>query len=86
MVRAYDPRPGAHTTLRGQKVKCFGARVHPSGSGAPGEVLAIGQDGVVVACGAGAARFLQVQPAGKKRMSPDEWRRGRGVEVGDRFA
>ena len=84
-VRAYDPRPGAYTTLRDQQVKFFGARLHAA-AGAPGEVLEIAKDGVVVACGSGAARFLQVQPAGKKRMSAEEWRRGRGVEVGDRFA
>ena len=84
-VRAYDPRPGAYTTLRGGEVKLFGARVQGAGTGAPGEVLAITKDGLVVACGSGAARFLQIQPAGKKRMAAEEWRRGRGVEVGDRF-
>jgi methionyl-tRNA formyltransferase len=84
-VRAYDPRPGAYTTLRGGEVKLFGARAHSAGHGAPGEVLDITKEGLVVACVSGAARFLQIQPAGKKRMSAEEWRRGRGVEVGDRF-
>jgi methionyl-tRNA formyltransferase len=84
-VRAYDPRPGAYTTLRGGEVKLFGARAHAAGNGAPGEVLDITKEGLVVASASGAARFLQIQPAGKKRMSAEEWRRGRGVEVGDRF-
>lgn len=85
-VRAYDPRPGAYATLRGHEVKFFGARVQSDGSGDSGQVLDITRDGIVVACATGAVRFLQVQPADKKRMSAEEWRRGRGVEVGDRFA
>jgi methionyl-tRNA formyltransferase len=85
-VRAYDPRPGAYATLRGHEVKFFGARVQADGSGDSGQVLDITRDGIVVACATGAVRFLQVQPADKKRMSAEEWRRGRGVEVGDRFA
>jgi methionyl-tRNA formyltransferase len=40
---------------------------------------------MTVACGGGAVRVLAVQPAGKKRMSPHEWARGRGVATGDRF-
>lgn len=90
-VRAYDPRPGAFTTLKGSDVKLFGARaVAFRRSAAPGTVLAAGREdgtdgGVVVACGDGAVRILQMQPAGKKRMSGDEWARGRGISVGDRF-
>ena len=88
VVRAYDPKPGAFATLDGKDVKLFGARlVADTSKSKPGEVLAIDGDGLVVACGRedGAVRLLQVQPAGKKRMSPDEWLRGRGIKVGDRF-
>jgi methionyl-tRNA formyltransferase len=86
MVRAYDPRPGAFTRLRGSEVKLFGARPTPKAGGTPGEVLEIGEDGMTVACAGGAVRIVAVQPAGKKRMSPEEWARGRGLAVGDRFA
>jgi methionyl-tRNA formyltransferase len=86
IVRAYDPRPGAFAVLAGQDVKFFGARAVPrTGDAAPGVVLAADREGLVVACGEDAARFLQVQPAGKRRMSADDWLRGRGVEVGQRF-
>jgi methionyl-tRNA formyltransferase len=87
MVRAYDPRPGAMTTLDKADVKLFGARLAANASNSnPGEVLSIDRDGLVVACGEGSVRVLQVQPAGKKRMTPDEWARGRGITVGQRFA
>jgi methionyl-tRNA formyltransferase len=84
VVRAYDPKPGAFTALRGAEVKLFGARVAPGLRDADaGEVLGVDGAGMTVACGAGALRILAVQPAGKKRMTPEEWMRGRGVSPGD---
>ena len=85
-VRAYDPRPGAHTSLAGQDVKLFGARLAPRPESADaGTVLSIGDDGMVVACGEGAVRLAQVQPTGKKRMAAADWHRGRGIAEGQRF-
>jgi methionyl-tRNA formyltransferase len=84
IVRAYDPRPGAFAAIAGAEMKLFGAR--PEGmSGAAGEVLAIDDEGMVVACGEGAVRIAAVQPTGKRRMSPAELARGRGLRVGSRF-
>jgi methionyl-tRNA formyltransferase len=86
-VRAYDPKPGAFTRLHGADVKLFGARPAPAAGGAPGEVLEIARGAMAVKCGGGGAvRITAIQPAGRKRMSPDEWARGRGIAVGDRFA
>jgi methionyl-tRNA formyltransferase len=94
-IRAFDPRPGAHTTLHGAAVKCFGVRVRAAHdtdltdealhASRPGTIRAIDADGLVVRCGDGAVRIAEVQPAGKARMSPLDWQRGRGVQVGDRF-
>jgi len=87
-IRAYDPKPGAFTTLRGADVKLFGPRVlldRPDTPAALGEVLSVGPDGIVVACGGGAVRVLEVQPAGKKRLSAADWARGRGISQGDRL-
>jgi methionyl-tRNA formyltransferase len=80
-VRAYDPAPGAFTTLRGADIKLFGAKA-VEGSGAPGEVLAGGET-LVVACGDGAVAVHDVQQAGKRRMAATDWHRGRGVVIGD---
>lgn len=85
-VRAYDPMPGALTTLSGRDIKLFGARLAPRAESAePGEVIGVGDDGLVVACGEGAVRLLQVQPSGKRRMIAGEWLRGRGIAIGQRF-
>jgi methionyl-tRNA formyltransferase len=68
-------------------VKLFGARPAPAAGGEPGEVLEIARGAMAVKCGGGGAvRIAAVQPAGRKRMSPEEWARGRRLAVGDRFA
>jgi len=85
-VRAYDPRPGAYSSLDGKDVKFFGARVAEDAiSASGGEVISVADDGMVVACGTGAVRLQQVQPSGQKRMAVGEWLRGRGVSPGRRF-
>ena len=85
LIRAYDPKPGAFTSLKGAEVKLFGARVLPDINDAPGKVVEIGAEGMVVACGNGAIRVSQIQLSGKTRMAPEVLARGRGVAVGDNF-
>ncbi len=85
-VRAYDPKPGAWGRINGVEVKLFGARTAPRGGNRePGDVIAIGAEGMLIACGGGAVRIVAVQPSGKRRLSPLDWANGRGVAVGDRF-
>lgn len=85
-IRAYDPRPGAWTTLRGNDLKLFGARLAaPDDEAAPGVVQSIDLTGMIVTCGTGAVRVLNIQPAGKRRITPADWSRGRGIAVGDRL-
>jgi methionyl-tRNA formyltransferase len=82
-VRAFDPSPGAWTTLNSGTLKLFSVREVP-GTGAPGEVLAAGQR-LVVAAGRGAIAINEVQPAGKNRLPVAAWVRGRGVTAGQRL-
>lgn len=90
-IRAFDPKPGAFTTLGGGDVKMFGARAAsfdiPEGTAFPpgGTVLAIDDGGALVACGDGAVRIIDAQPAGKRRLSISELARGRGIRVGDQL-
>lgn len=84
-IRAYDPAPGAWSTLRGGEVKLFGARVAPDVAGDPGSVIAIDEMGLLVGCGAGAVRVAYAHPAGKRRLAALDWSQGRGVAAGDQF-
>jgi methionyl-tRNA formyltransferase len=85
LIRAFDPRPGAFTTLHGADVKCYGARASHMHThvDAPGTVLAIDDDGLMVACGEGTLRLTAVHPAGKRRQTAREWAAGRGVAIND---
>jgi len=85
VIRAFDPRPGAFTTLRQLDVKVFGARTIPDASGEPGRVLAIDESGLLVACGGGSVRVGYVQPSGKRRLAALDWAQGRAVFAGDQF-
>ena len=84
-IRAYDPKPGAWTTLNGTEMRVFGARHVPGMDGAPGTILAIEKNGMVVAAGEDAVLIVVGQPAGKKRLSPAELLAGRQISVGAKF-
>jgi methionyl-tRNA formyltransferase len=79
-IRAFDPSPGAWTTLNGDILKLFNAREVP-GIGEPGSVLAAGER-LVVAAARGAIAISDVQPAGKTRLPVEAWVRGRRITAG----
>jgi methionyl-tRNA formyltransferase len=85
-VRAYDPAPGAYTSLDGQVLKIWRARAEDSRSPAnPGEVVGTPDDMLAVACGAGILCLSEVQRAGGRRQPAAEFLRGRSVPPGTRL-
>ena len=83
-IRAYDPKPGAWGIVRGGEVRLFGVRVLPDRHGVPGEVLEVGEMGMIIACGSGGGVAVEmVHPAGKRRLAALDWAQGRGIAVGD---
>ena len=85
-IRAFDPAPGAWTTLGGVNVKLFRARpAGLEGAGRPGQVLSV-EPVLRVATGRGVVEIAEAQPAGKSRMPAEAWSRGRGVLAGQVFA
>jgi methionyl-tRNA formyltransferase len=82
-VRGVTPWPGATTTLDGTPLKVWRATVGAKeASGRPGEVVAVGDDGLSVACGRGAVLLEEVQVAGKRRMDASSFLRGYQVALG----
>ncbi|NKE69024.1 methionyl-tRNA formyltransferase [Ramlibacter sp. RBP-2] len=82
-VRAFDPFPGASTLISGEPVKVWRCQVEPDAAGArPGTVLAADGSGIVVACGSGALRLMQLQRAGGKRLAVADFLRGFPVAAG----
>lgn len=80
--------PGTWFDQAGHAVKVREMRpAEAAGTGhAPGEVLAVAEDGVVVGCAAGALRLVTVQPASKRPMPARAWANGYGVSAGVRLA
>ncbi len=78
--RAFDPWPGLFVRHGDETIKLTDLRP-ASGSGAAGEVLELGDD-VVIACGEGAIRILEMQRPGKPRTSAGAVARGLGWSVG----
>jgi len=81
-VRAFQPWPGAFTRFQGKVLKVHRARTGAR-TGSPGTVLAVGEQGIEVACGEGSLSLLQVQPEGKRTMSSAEFLAGHQIAVGE---
>ena len=85
-IRAFDPVPGAATTLRGDSVKIWrGVAIDATTNAAPGTVLAAAATGIDVACGKGALRIGELQPAGSRRMGSAAFIAGRALAPGAHF-
>lgn len=82
-IRAYDPRPGAWTTLRGVDTRLSGVTLVPDAAAEPGTVLAIEEHGALVACGSGGVRIGYLQPAGKRRLAALDLAQGRQLSTAD---
>jgi len=90
-IRAHIPWPTAFTTWQGKRLKVLRAAPHRTGHGTvppdwrgegqPGQVVAL-DDGIGVVTGEGALKLLEVQLAGKRAMTIEEFLRGQRGFVG----
>jgi len=82
-VRAFDPFPGAASTLGGQVVKIWGAQVVDTApASAPGTVETVGAEGIVVACGRQCLRLTQLQRSGGRRLAARDFLAGAAIAPG----
>ena len=85
-VRAFDPFPGAQSTLSGEIVKLWSAHAQLTAeAGVPGQVLAVAADGIRVQTGEGVLVVTEMQRAGGKRLPAADFLRGQRVEAGQVF-
>ncbi|MEC9408075.1 MAG: methionyl-tRNA formyltransferase [Pseudomonadota bacterium] len=86
-IRAFNPWPVAHSPLDGANTRIWSARLGPAKlhHGAPGEIIAATEEGLIVACGNGALTVTELQFPGKRRMPAAEAARGRSL-AGKRFS
>jgi methionyl-tRNA formyltransferase len=84
-VRAFNPVPGAYTFISGIQLKLWRVQVEAGPSGAPGEVCVADPTGILVACGHGAVRVLELQRAGGRAMSARAFVAGSDIVRGARM-
>lgn len=86
-IRAFDPWPGAYCSHAQKRIKCFQARrVSWAGEAAPGEVLGISEQGLIVAAGDATALVIgALQLQGKRRLTTKDFIRGYRLEAGSRL-
>ena len=77
-VRGMNPWPGAYTTWNDSVVKVWlTEKVSQQKGNTPGKILSIEKDGILVATGNETAiKITELQPAGKKRMTTQQYLRG----------
>jgi methionyl-tRNA formyltransferase len=87
-VRAFNPFPGAHTTVAGDLLKIWEAQhinfdSNKINADMPkGHVLSQNSDGIDVLTGEGVLRITQLQRAGAKRMAAVDFGRGQTALTG----
>jgi len=87
-VRAFYGWPGAFSRLKSGVIKIWASEVSVlpvRGELMPGQIAAIDNDGIVVACGKDALRIKELQAEGGKRMKASAYVLGNKVSAGDRF-
>lgn len=81
-VRAFTPAPGAFFELNGERIRILAAAVEP----VPGPAGQVGDDRLLIGCGADSLRPLRVQRAGRAAMAVDELLRGFAIAPGTMLA
>lgn len=76
LIRGLTPKPGAYTFIAPQNKRLIIKKtsIEKSLQGEPGTIL--NQSGLVIACGEGALRILEVQLEGKNTMRIEDFLRG----------
>ncbi len=84
LIRGSNPRPGAHTTHRGETLRLFDSEMLATGPEAePGTVTAVTDDGIEIAATGGRIRVKRVQAKGQRKTPAAEWSAGAGLRAGD---
>jgi len=84
-VRAFNPWPVAHTLWRGEPLRIWEAQETDSApAAAPGEILQLERDRLLVSCGTGVLAIGRLQQAGRRIVSAREFASGQDL-AGARF-
>lgn len=83
LIRGTNPQPGAWTTLDGAEVQIYDSR-RTEGSGSPGEVISVSDEGVLVQAEGGRILVQRVRPKGGDKQGAADWANAAGLTAGTR--
>jgi methionyl-tRNA formyltransferase len=86
LIRGANPQPGAWTRHGDTILKIFDcAKLALAASARPGQVTAVGDDGISVACSDGQIQIQRLRPQAAKKMTAAEYLVDAPIEVGERL-
>jgi len=85
LVRGCNPQPGAHTTFRGERLKIFDCSLGKVTEGAPGQVVSLSAEQIVVALRGGSLLVRRVQPNGSTKLKVADFVSKSTIEPGEFF-
>ena len=81
-INGLNPWPCVSVPVSGERLKLMRA-VACEGKGKAGTVIAAdSKGGLIIACGTGAVRVLEIQAPGGKRMKAEDYLRGHDIRIG----
>ena len=83
-IRALVLGPQAFTYIRNERIKITGAQILEGHFNKPGEVISSSKE-LVVACGKGALKLLDLQRESRKKQKAEEFLKGFPLAPGERF-
>jgi methionyl-tRNA formyltransferase len=86
LIRGCDPQPGAHSTIAGEKVKFYQARlIETDQESEPGQIVGIEGGEIVVALKGGALKIGKMKADKGAKLDAAEFARQAGLKAGIRF-
>ena len=86
LVRGTNPQPGATTSFRGNKLKIYDCEPAARDvTGAPGEIIACSEEGIVIACQGGGLLIKRVQAQGQPKSPAAEYARSMELRSGEKL-
>jgi methionyl-tRNA formyltransferase len=83
-IRGMNPWPGCFTYFNGKLLKVFAVEVgEQQAKETPGSIIEISESGITVATGTDSLILKEIQLEGKKRLSVEEFVKGKAIKAGD---
>lgn len=87
LIRGTYPWPGAYSTCMSKKFKIFNSEVFDENSinQAYGVITEVGKDYLLISCGKGYIKVLELQFENEKRMNVEAYLRGHNIDSGTKL-